>query len=370
MGLIKAIAGTISGDLANQWKDYFVMDSMENTTLIKRSEHMISHRSSNKRGDSDIISKDSKIIVNEGQGALLVSQGKIIDVALEPGAYEFDEGASASFFAGQFKDVFKEGWERFKFGGEKPMQQRVYYVNLKEILGLKFGTPTPIPFRVLDKNIGLDIDTSLRCNGNYTIHVSNPVVLYVSIAGNVEDEYSINDMTDQLRGEFVQALQPALGSLSAVGVRPSGLPAETTRISEAMKNELNDAWTKKYGLSLTSVQILAAVIPDEDSAMIKDLQRQAIYQNRNMAGAAMVDAQAQAMKNAAQNEGGAFLGFAGMNMAMNTGGLNAGQFFNNQNVQESTKNSNVLGAWFCPNCGTKNEGNFCPKCGEKKPSNI
>lgn len=375
MGLIQAFKGSVSGELANQWKELFVSDSMSADTLVKRAEHKVSGRSSNTKGDADVITKGSAIIVNEGQCALLVDSGKIIDVAAEAGAYEWEENGSASIFAGDFGDIFKEFGRRFTFGGEKPVQQRVYFVNTKDIVGLKFGTPSPIPFRILDNNVGLDMDTTLKCNGNYSMRVSDPTQLYVSLAGNVKDEYTIEDIQDQLRATFIAALQPALGKLTNLGVRPSAIPSYTKEMSEAMGEELNSDWTNKYGLAITSVQILTTVIPDEDAATLKELQKTGAFRNQSMAGAALIGAQAEAMKNAASNPNGAMMGFMGMNMAMQAGGanaqdlLNAGAATTGANHMAGAVNGGAAAGnrWFCPNCGNENFGNFCVNCGTKRP---
>lgn len=375
MGLIQAFKGSVSGELANQWKELFVSDSMSADTLVKRAEHKVSGRSSNTKGDADVITKGSAIIVNEGQCALLVDSGKIIDVAAEAGAYEWEENGSASIFAGDFGDIFKEFGRRFTFGGEKPVQQRVYFVNTKDIVGLKFGTPSPIPFRILDNNVGLDMDTTLKCNGNYSMRVSDPTQLYVSLAGNVKDEYTIEDIQDQLRATFIAALQPALGKLTNLGVRPSAIPSYTKEMSEAMGEELNSDWTNKYGLAITSVQILTTVIPDEDAATLKELQKTGAFRNQSMAGAALIGAQAEAMKNAASNPNGAMMGFMGMNMAMQAGGANAQDLLNagaattgaNQMAGAANGGEAAGNRWFCPNCGNENFGNFCVNCGTKRP---
>ena len=372
MGLIQAFKGSVSGELANQWKEFFVCDSMSGDVLLKRATHKVSGRSTNTKGDQDVITKDSVVIVNEGQCALLVDSGKIIDVAAEAGAYSWEDNGSASIFAGDFAAVFKEFGRRFTFGGEKPVQQRVYFINTKDIVGLKFGTPTPIPFRILDSNIGLDMDTSLKCNGNYSMRVSDPTQLYVNLAGNVKDEYTIDDISEQLRATFVQALQPAFGQLTNLGVRPSALPNHTKEISDAMSQELNKDWTEKYGLEITSVQILSAVMPEEDAASLKELQKAGALRSQAMAGATLVQAQADAMKAAANNQNGAAMGFFGMNMAMQAGGANAGELLNAGAAQAAPQQGQPAGQapagrWFCPNCGNENYGNFCVNCGTKRP---
>lgn len=383
MGLIQAFKGSVSGELANQWKEFFVCDSMSNDVLLKRASHKVSGRGTNTKGDQDVITKDSVVIVNEGQVALLVDSGQIIDVAAEPGEYSWEDNGNPSIFAGDFAEVFKEFGRRFTFGGEKPVQQRVYYVNIKDITGLKFGTPSPIPFRVLDANIGLDMDTNLKCNGNYSMRVSDPTQLYINLAGNVRDEYTIEDIQDQLRATFIQALQPALGKLSGMGIRPSGIPGYTKEISEAMAEELNHDWTEKYGLAVTSVQILSTIIPDEDAATLKELQKAGALRSQSMAGATLVAAQAEAMKTAAGNANGAAMGFFGMNMAMQAGGANGADLINQGAAQAQAMGGQQMqqpnfnqaqpqgqpqaGRWFCPNCGNENYGNFCVNCGTKRP---
>ncbi|SCZ76389.1 SPFH domain-containing protein [Pseudobutyrivibrio xylanivorans] len=393
MGLIQAFKGSVSAELANQWKEFFVCDSMSNDVLLKRATHKISGKSSNTKGEQDVITKDSVVIVNEGQCALLVDSGKIIDVAAEAGAYSWEENGSASIFAGNFAAVFKEFGRRFTFGGEKPVQQRVYFVNTKDITGLKFGTPTPIPFRILDNNIGFDLDTSLKCNGNYSMQVSDPTALYTNLAGNVRDEYTIDDISDQLRATFIQALQPALGQLSEMGIRPSGVPGHTKEISDAMAQQLNTEWTEKYGLAVTSVQILSAVMPEDDQATLKELQKTGAFRSQAMAGATLVQAQAAAMQAAASNANGAAMGFYGLNMATQAGGANAADLLNAGAAQQAAQQQAMpqqgmpagqpmgqqgfnevpqggqpqAGRWFCPNCGNENYGNFCVNCGTKRP---
>jgi membrane protease subunit (stomatin/prohibitin family) len=368
MGLIKAVVGSVSGELANQWKDFYVCDSMSGGTLIKRAQKKESRRSSNKHGDQDVITKGSALIVNAGQCAILVDSGKVIDIAAEPGAYEWEDNGSASVFAGDFVDIFKELGRRFTFGGEKPVQQRIYFVNTKEIIGLKFGTPTPIPFRIVDKNVGLDFDTKLRCNGNFSIHISDPTQIYGCLAGNVKDEYTVEDLSEQIRALFVQALQPAVSQLSGLEIRPSALPGHTKEISEAMKNEVNETWTKQFGIEISSVQIVGADIPEEDQATLNELQKAGALRNQSMAGATLVAAQAEAMKAAANNPNGAAMGLFGMNMAMQAGGANANELLQAGAAAGAASNaSQATDRWFCPQCGNENHGNFCTNCGTKRP---
>ena len=377
MGLIQAFKGSVTGELANQWKEFFVCDSINGDTLIKRADHKVSGRSTNTKGNTDVITKGSVVIVNEGQCAIIVDNGKVLDIAAEAGAYEWDEHGSASVFAGNFAKVFGEMGKRFTFGGEKPVQQRVYFVNTKEIVGLKFGTPAPVPFRIVDNNIGLDLDTSIKCNGIYSLRISDPTQIYSTLAGNVKDEYSVSDITEQIRSILIESLQPALGKISEMGIRPSGMPSHTEEISNVMHEEINEQITMSYGLEVCSVQIISATIPEADTKMLQDLQKQGVYRNQAMAGAILVEAQAEAMKAAASNANGAMMGFYGMNMAAQAGGANAMELLNKGAINNEVTNGPTLApttaatvntpdGWVC-SCGTINKGKFCMECGKAKP---
>ena len=373
MGLIQAFKGSVSGELANQWKELFVSDSMSADTLVKRAEHKVSGRSSNTKGDADVITKGSAIIVNEGQCALLVDSGKIIDVAAEAGAYEWEENGSASIFAGDFGDIFKEFGRRFTFGGEKPVQQRVYFVNTKDIVGLKFGTPSPIPFRILDNNVGLDVDVSVRCNGVFSYKITNPILFYQNVCGNITQAYTRSQLDGQLKTEFISALQPAFGRLSELQLRPNQIMTHLTDLENAMNAALDEKWNSLRGIEVISIALGSVTLPKEDEDLIKELQRKNVYaRNAAMAGATLVEAQAEAMKNAASNANGAAMGFYGLNMAANAGGMNAQGFYQmgeqqKQQQAQAQAQQQAAGAWTCPQCGAQATGKFCPECGTKKP---
>jgi membrane protease subunit (stomatin/prohibitin family) len=381
MGLIKAAVGSIKGTFADQWKEYFYCESMEDTVLMTKGQKVVTRKfGSNRHGNDNIISNGSGIAVNEGQCAIVVEDGKILDLAADPGRYTFDKGTEPSIFAESFGkglvDMFRTMWGRLGYGGDTGKDQRVYYFNLKELLDNKFGTPNPVPFRVVDTKIALDIDVSVRCFGTFSYKISNPILFYTNVAGNVEEDFTRDRLDGQLKSEFISALQPAFGELSAKEIRPNQLVAHIEDMKAAMNDALKELWADKRGLEVVSIAINSVTLPKEDEDLIKNLQRQAVYKNAGMAGATLVEAQAEAMKNAASNPNGAVMGFYGLNMANQAGGMNANNFFAmqaqqdaaaQQKAEEEKKAAVAAGAWTCPKCGEQVTGNFCPNCGEKKP---
>ncbi|MGL5439221.1 MAG: SPFH domain-containing protein [Filifactoraceae bacterium] len=367
MGLIKAALGSAGGVMADQWKDFFYCDALEADVLIVKGKKRESKRSSNTRGSENIISNGSIIAVATGQCMIIVDQGKVAEICAEPGEFTYDSSTEPTIFSGDLgasvKESLKNIGKRFTFGGEPPKDQRVYYFNTKELIGNKYGTPSPVPFRVVDKNVGLDIDISIRCFGEYSYRITDPILFYTNVSGNVEGEYTREDIEGQLKSELMTALQPAFSKISDMGIRYSSLPGHTTELAQALNDVLSEKWKNLRGLEIVSFGISSLKASEEDEQMIKELQRNAAFRNPNMAAAHLVGAQAEAMQNAASNEGaGSAMAFMGMNMAGNAGGMNAQGLFQMGQQQE---NSN---GWNCP-CGhTGNEGKFCVECGKEKPT--
>lgn len=379
MGLIKASINAVSGNLADQYKEYIYCESLSNDILAAKGHKRVGSRGTNK-GDDNVITDGSAIAVNDGQCALIVVDGKVSEVVAEAGVFEFKSALSPSVFSGNLGDslmnTIKDIGSRITYGGQAGHDQRVYYVNLKEIMGNRYGTVNPIPFRVVDNNIGLDVDVSLRCNGEYSYRITNPVLFYTNVCGNFGELFNRSNLDSMLKTEILTALQPALAKISEQGVRPSSLPAHTTEISEALNEVLSKKWGEARGIVVASFGMNPPTLPKEDQEMITNLQRTAVYRNANMAGAAMVDAQAKAMQTAAGNSGGAMMGFMGMNMAQQQGGLNAQQLFQMGAQQQAAQQSqpapaapaqNTASGWTCE-CGTSNTGKFCANCGKPKPA--
>ena len=376
MGLIKAITGAAGGVLADQWKEYFYCEALDADTLVAKGKKRVSGRSSNTKGVENIISTGSVVAVADGQCMIIVEQGKVAELCAEPGEFVYDASTEPTIMAGNLGDsigaVFKNIGKRFTFGGEAPKDQRIYYINTKEIIGNKYGTPGPVPFRVVDQNIGLDVDISIRCFGEYSYRISNPILFYTNVCGNVSAEYDRTQIDGQLKSELLTALQPAFAKISGMGIRYSALPGHTMEMADALNEVLSKKWRELRGVEIVSMGGSSVKASEEDEAMIKELQRSAVYRNANMAAAKMVDAQAEAMKTAAANPNGAMMGFMGMNMAQQAGGLNANQLF--QMGQQQAAAAPVApvapaapaGGWKCA-CGAVNTGKFCIECGSKKP---
>ncbi len=362
MGLIKAGIGALGGVLADQWKDYFYCDSLDSDILVAKGEKRTDKRSSNTKGSENIISKGSVIAVNEGQCMMIVEQGKVVELCAEPGEFVFDSSTQPSIFSGDLGDSvnksFAELGKRFTFGGSPAGDQRVYFFNTKEIVGNKYGTPAPVPFRVVDKNIGLDMDISIRCHGEYSFKIADPVLFYTNVCANVTSSFSKDIIENQLKTELMTALQPTFAKISALGIRYSALPGHTAEISHALNEVLTEKWKMLRGLEIVSFGISAVNASEEDEKMIRELQRNAAFRDPSMAAAHMVGAQAEAMQSAAKNEGGATNAFLGMNMAAQSGGVSTDKLF--ELGARKTEDG-----WLC-SCGKKNDGKFCSECGKPK----
>lgn len=369
MGLIRSIATATSTALGDQWKEYFYCDALNANTLVVKGQKRVSRRSSNKHGEDNIISNGSLIAVNEGQCMLIVEQGKIVEVCAEAGEFTYDTSTEPSIFAGKLGksigDVFRTIGKRFTFGGDTAKDQRVYYFNIKEIVDNKFGTREPVPFRVVDHNIGLDVDISIRCNGVYSYRIANPLLFYTNVCGNVTESFDRSAIDNQLKAEFLTYLSPAFARISAQGIRYSMLPGHSVEIRDALAEVLTREWSEKRGLEIVSVAINSATASPEDEAMIKDLQRKAVLRDPSMGAATMVDAQAEAMKGAANNPNGAMMGFMGMNMAQAAGGMNAGNLYGMAAQAPAQKKEEA--GWLC-GCGKRNTGKFCAECGKPMPA--
>lgn len=385
MGLIKAGMGALGGTLADQWKEFFYCESMPKEVLVTKGQKRTTGRSSNTKGNDNIISNGSGIAVADGQCMIIVEQGKVVEVCAEPGEFTYDTSTEPSIFSGNLgesiKETFKTVAKRFTYGGDTGKDQRIYYFNTKEILENRFGTANPIPFRVVDSKIGLDIDVSIRCSGVYSYKIVDPLLFYSNVCGNVEQEYSREELDSTLKTEFISALQPAFGRLSEMELRPNQIVTHNTDLENAMNTALSEKWGTLRGLKVVSIALGSVILPDEDAELIKQAQRTAIMRDPTMAAATLVGAQADAMKTAAGNEAGAMTGFMGMGMAMNAagGGMNAQNLFamgQQQQAQQAAPTPQptpapqaapAAGGWKCA-CGTTVTGNFCPNCGTKRPA--
>ena len=376
MGLIKAALGAAGGVLGDQWKEYFYCEALPEDVLAVKGKKKVSGRSSNKNGEDNIISTGSVIAVADGQCMLIVEQGKIVEVCAEPGEFVFDSSTEPTIFSGNLSEnigeVFKNIGKRFTFGGQAPKDQRVYYFNTKELIGNKYGTPSPVPFRVVDRNIGLDVDIAIRCFGEYSYRITNPLLFYTNICGNVTSAYTRDNIESQLKTELLTALQPAFAKISDMGIRYSSLPGHTMELADALNEVLSAKWRDLRGIEIVSFGVSSVKASEEDEKMIKELQRNATFRDPTMAAAHLVGAQAAAMQSAAANEGaGSAMAFMGMNMASNAGGMNAQSLYQmgaqqRQAAPAAAPAAPAANGWKC-SCGATATGKFCPECGAKRP---
>ena len=377
MGLLRAGIGAAAGALADQWRDYFYSEALDVNTLVVKGQKRVSRRSSNTRGEENIISNGSIVAVNEGQCMMIVEQGKVVELCAEPGEFVYDTSTEPSIFYGGLGkgilNTFKLIGKRFTFGGDAAKDQRVYYFNTKEIVGNKYGTPNPVPFRVVDKNIGLDVDIAIRCNGEYSYKIQDPMLFYTNVCGNVEEAYDRSQIDSMLKSELMTALQPAFAKISEMGIRYSALPGHTQEIADALNEVLSKKWGELRGLCVASFGVNSVTAPKEDEQMIKELQKNAVMRNPNMAAATLVGAQSDAMRAAAANPNGAMMGFMGMGMAQQSGGFNAQQLFQMGQAQQAQQAPQApatpaapQNGWTC-SCGAVNTGRFCAECGAPRP---
>ena len=375
MGLIKAGIGALGGVLADQWKEFFYCESLDNDVLMTKGQKQISGRSSNTKGSDNVISNGSGIAVADGQCMIIVEQGKVVEVCAEPGQFTYDSSTEPSIFAGKLgdsiKETFKQIGKRFTYGGDTGKDQRVYYFNTKEILDNKFGTANPFMFEVINKRIGLSRTVQVRCNGIYSYRITDPILFYTKIAGNVSDEYRREEIDMQLKTEFISALQPAFAKLTELELRPAQIPAHTAELKDAMNAALRSEWTERRGISVESIALNPITLTEEDMKKINQMEDAATMgSNPFMMAGRMTDAQANAMEAAAANESGAMNGFMGFNMAMGAnGGFNTAQMYQagvQQQQQFAQQQAAPADGWKCT-CGATVSGKFCTECGAKKP---
>ena len=415
MGLLKAGVGAAGGVLADQWREYFYCEALDADTLVAKGEKRVGKRGSNTKGENNVISDGSIVAVADGQCMMIVENGAVVDVCAEPGEFVYDTGTEPSVFSGKLGDMVKKSFEqvgrRFTFGGDAGKDQRIYYFNTKENVGNKYGTASPVPFRVVDEKIGLDVDITVRCNGEYSYKLVDPLMFYKNVCGNVESAYTRDLIDSQLKSELLTALQPAFARISEMGIRYSAVPAHTRELADALNEELSHEWKERRGIEIAAFGVNTISAPEDQEQMIRDLQKAAVMANPAIAAANIASAQSDAMRTAAANPAGAAMGFMGMGMASGMGGMNAAQLFGQASqAQQAPAQAQPAGAaggvaagtgtaaagaawtcscgaqntgkfcgncgspkpeaagpWFCTNCGTQNTGNFCSGCGSKRP---
>lgn len=375
MGLIRAAKDALSSLLADQWREFFYCDSLSNDVLMVKGRKK--DADGRGKGSDNIISNGSVVAVNEGQCMIIVEQGKIVDVCADTGEFVYDSSTEPSLFYGDLgeniKSSFSQLGKRFSFGGSAPKDQRVYFFNTKEILNNLFGTPAPVPFRVLDRNTGFDFDTAVKVNGQYTFQIVDPVLFYMNVCANVTDSYKKAELAGTMKSELLTALQPVLAEISGQGVRPYELPGFSEQICRLLAEALSEKWTGLRGIRMVSMAINSSDIPAEDKARFQKWQETAMLRNSDMQAARQTEAFANMLENSGRSggSGGAMEGAMNM-MAMGMmgnmmGGMNGMAAGRQQAGAGQTQQAGSASGWTC-SCGHVNQGKFCQECGSPKPA--
>lgn len=394
MGLIKAAKDALQTVLADQWREYFYCDSLSNDVLMVKGRKRVKEgRNSNTKGSDNVISNGSVVAVNEGQCMMIVDQGGIVDVCAEAGEFIYDNSTEPSLFYGDLEESVKASFrtvgKRFTFGGNTAKDQRVYFFNTKEIINNLFGTPSPIPFRVVDRNTGFDFDTAVKVNGQYSFKVVDPVLFYTNVCGNVTDSYKKADLLMAMKGELLTALQPALAKISARGVRPYEIPGYSMEICNLLAEELSGQWTELRGIRMVKMAINSADMPSADRERFQKWQDTAMLRSADMQAARKTEAFSNMMENSKGGANGSSGGSSmdgvmnmmamGMMNNMMAGGTFGGagdmgrqqasaqQMPQMQAPQAGAGAAPVLG-WTCK-CGhADNKSNYCSECGSPRPA--
>lgn len=376
MGLIKAIVDSATGMLADSWEEYFYCDALSNDVLMVKGQKKVNEkRGGNKKSSDNVISQGSVVAVNEGQCMIIVEQGKIVDVCAEAGEFVFDNSTEPSLFYGNLAESLGKSFSNFgrriAFGGNTGKDQRVYYFNTKEIMNNLFGTPTPIPFRVLDKNTGFDFDTAVKVNGQYSFKIVDPILFYINVCGNAADSYGKDEILGTMRSELLTAMQPALAKISAKGVRPYEIPGFSTDICTYLAEELTNQWTSLRGIQMIKMSINAADMPAEDRERFQKWQDTAMLRNSNMAAARQTEAFSNMMENSGKSGGSGMDNVASMAAMSMMSQMMGGNFFGNNGANQAQvpqmQAAGAAAGWTC-SCGAVNKGKFCSECGAKKPA--
>ena len=423
MGIIKAVTTAVGGALADQWLEAVEPDDMGDRTVFVRGVQVRRGKGSNTKGSSDIVSDGSVIHVYPNQFMMLVDGGKIVDYTAEEGYYKVSHSSMPSMFNGQFGEALKESFNRIRFGGVTPGAQKVYYVNLQEIKGIKFGTRNPVNY--FDNFYNAEL--FLRAHGTYSIKVTDPIKFYAEVIPKNADHVEIDSINEQYLSEFLEALQTSINQMSADGTRISYVTSRSRELGQYMAQTLDDEWTRMRGMEIQAVGIASITYDEESQNLINLRNRGAMMSDPSIREGYVQTTIAEGLKNAGSNDSGAMAGFMGMGMGMQMGGgfmgaasnTNMQQMQMNQAPGQMPGNTGMTGmggqpmgnqpmgnqpsgvqpagsqwavpnqmagmqpgsagmagqmpgtqpgsAWTCPGCGTSNTGKFCGECGHPRP---
>ena len=372
MGLIKAIGSAIGGSLADQWLEVIEPNEMSDNTVFTNGVPVRKddRRSSNRKGTEDIISNGSIVHVYPNQFMMLVDGGKVVDYTAEEGYYKVDDSSMPSLFNGTFKDALFESFQRIKFGGVTPSKQKVFYINLQEIKGIKFGTSNPLNY--FDNFYNSEL--FLRTHGTYSIKITDPLLFFAEAIPKNENRVEIQDINEQYLSEFLEALQAAMNQMSVDGIRISHVPSRGRELSAYMAQILDEEWKKNRGMEVKSVGIASISYDDESKELINMRNKGAMLGDPSVREGYVQGSVARGLEAAGSNEGGSMGAFLGMGLGMQNAGSFMGtssQANQKQMEQQAEKQPETApkkaNEWFCAECGAKNTGKFCAECGAKGP---
>lgn len=379
MGIIRATLNAIGGSLADQWEEVLEADNMGENTVFTKGVKVRSNdrRNSNRKGTEDVISNGSIIHVYPNQFMILVDGGKVVDYTAEEGYYKVDHSSAPSLFNGQFGDMLKDTFQRVKYGGTPSYKQQVFFINLKEIKGIKFGTKTPVQYW----DNAYNAELFLRAFGSFSIKVTDPLKFYVNVISNNASRVEFDDIKEQYMAEFMEALQAAINQLSADGVRISFVSSKSRELSKYMSTELDESWNNLRGFEVLAVGIQSVSYDEESKKLINMRNQGAMLGDPSVREGYVQGAVARGMEAAGSNSNGAATAFMGMGMGMNASGnfmgaasqSNAAQMkMQQEERQKQQETAAKAGAdeWICPSCKKKNTGKFCSDCGTKKPETV
>lgn len=368
MGIIKAATSAIGGGLADQWLEVIEPDNMSDSTVMTKGVKVRRNdkRGSNRKGTEDVITDGSVIHVYPNMMMLLVDGGRIIDYTAEEGYYTVKNELAPSMLNGSLKDAISETFDRFKFGGVTPQKQQVFYINLQEIKGIRFGTSSPLNY--FDNFYNAEL--FLRAHGNYSLRITDPILFYTNAIPKNKSQVDINDINEQYLAEFLTALQTAINKMSADGERISYVPSKSMELSKYMGTVLDDSWRELRGMEIVSVAVASISYTDDSVKLINMRNQGAMLGDPSIREGYVQGSVARGMESAGSNAAGATTGFVGMGMGMNAGGgyLNQASQNNQQQIQQQASAQNNADHWDCPQCGTSNTGKFCSNCGTPKPT--
>ena len=366
MGIIKAVVGSVKGTLADQWLEVIEADNMGDDTVF--CEGVKIRKGENVKGSDGTVSNGSIIHVYANQFMMLVDGGKVVDYTAEEGYYKVDDSSMPSLFNGEFKEALKDSFERIKFGGVTPKKQKVFFVNLQEIKGLKFGTRNPINY--FDNFYNAEL--FLRAHGNYSVKITDPLRFYAEAVPRNKTHVKMNDINEQYLAEFLEALQSAIGQMSVDGIRISHIQSKGRELGKYMAEILDADWKQMRGMEVQSVGI-ASISYDEESQKLINMRNQgAMLSDPTIREGYVQGAIAKGIEAAGSNSAGAATAFMGMGMGMNAAGgfmgsASATNMAQMQMQQAQAAKEAPAGGWTC-GCGAVNTGKFCSECGKAAPA--